>query len=180
MDNEKQNNKSKLKDKIVKLEEEKKELIEQVKKYNKELKLRNIEYQAVKKLIEQGHAEDATKIIRRLKALEFKISTQALTPSVEKKYIKKVVELEKKLIKLKPYLNARKRAQFLEKEIENTEKSIEEIEEKLKEIRSELKELYKEFKLMKKASKSGVSYGQEKGEDMLTLEEIVEIEEKEK
>ena len=170
--------KSELKEKIQELEKRKKELIEKIKKYNKEKKLRTIEYAAVKKLIEQGHAEDATKIIRQLKALEFKISTQALTPSLEKKYIRRIMELEKKLVKLKPYLNAKKRISYLEKVMKEIDENINGIESQLKEIRSELKELYKNYKLMKKAKKEGIGFAQNKEEGMLTLEDIVEIEEK--
>ncbi len=170
--------KPKLKERITELEEKKKGLIEKIKKYNKELKLKNMEYSAIQKLIEQGNSEDINRIVRQLRVLEFKISTQALTPSAEKKYIKKIMELEKKLKKLKPYLNAKKRKQYLEKVINQVKENISKIEGELKEIRTELKELYKQFKLVKKASKSGIEFGQDKDENMLTLEDIVEIEEK--
>lgn len=167
-----------IKERIDSLEEEKKGLIEKVKALSKELKLKKIEYNVVKKLAEEAKKMNAGKIIRQLKALEFKVSTQALTPAVERKYVKKIVELERKLKKLKPYLNAEKRLKYLEESISKLEGEIEEIEGKLKEMRKELKDLYRKYKLIKKAKRSNISYSESKDEEMFTLEDVVEIEEK--
>ena len=41
-----------------------------------------------------------------------------------------------------------------------------------------MKDLYRKYKLIKKAKKSNISYSESKDEEMFTLEDVVEIEEK--
>ncbi len=161
-----------LNEEIVELEKKKKELIEEIKKYTKDRKLKSIEYEAVSKLAELDKGEEAKNILKEIRRIEYKISTRPLSPNLERKLVKKVASLEQKLSKLKPYLHAKKRKNVLEKELKKIEEQINRVEEELSSIRKRLKELYSKRK--KKSPK--VEFQKSKEETLFTLEDVVEIE----
>lgn len=163
-----------LKRKIRKLEEEKKSLIEDLKKSMKNLKYKKIEYQALVPLAKKAQELKIDTVLKKLRALEFKLSTQAISPKAEKKLIKQILELEKKLEKYRPMIIARKRISYVEKDIKELEEKIKEIESKLSEIRKNIGKLNSTLKNVIEGKKRGILYGQEEVE--LSLENIAVIE----
>ncbi len=163
--------------KIEELEAKKKDLIESIKSLTKQLKYKKIEYNALKPLAEEAEKRKLGNIVRDIKIIEFKIATQALSPKAERKYVKKVMELEKKLKKYRPMLTAKKKIKRLEEEMKELESKINEVENQLKSIRGDLRKLYGEKKLEKVAKSKGIVYGKEV-DTFVTLEEAAIIEEK--
>ncbi len=133
-----------MEEKIKMLESEKKTLIGEIKRLNERLKYKKLERQALVPFLEQTKDVDVSYLRRKLKRLEFKISTQAYTPRIERQMIKKVKEIEAELAKYEPIEKARRKEKLIKKDIDEINKKIKENEEKLKKVRVELKQLYKE------------------------------------
>ncbi len=155
--------------KIKELESEKAGLIKQIQRLNERLKYKKLELQALQPFLEQTKDANPGPLKRKLRALEFRISTQALTPTIERNLVRKVKEIEEKLKEFKPIEQARRKKKYLEGDIEEIEGKIKEIEEKLNSIRAELKDLYKERKRKKSV-----------GDHTVTLADVAIIEKSDK
>jgi uncharacterized coiled-coil DUF342 family protein len=138
-----------MEEKIKELENEKKSLIEEIKRLSERLKYKKLERQALIPFLEQTKDVDVSHLKRKLKRLEFKISTQAYTLKIERQMIKKVKEIEAELTKYEPVERARRKEKLIKKDIEKINEKIRKKEEKLKNIRAELKKLYMERKRQK-------------------------------
>ncbi len=156
-----------IKARIDQLEQEKAQLIERIKELNRRLKYKQYEQKALKPFVEQTKDINLEPYKRQKRALEFKISTSAYTPAMERQMLKRLREVEKKLKEYEEVDRARRKLRYVEKDIEEAQKEISEIEEKLKGIREELKKLYGEYREAKKASKA---------KEFVSLEDIALIE----
>lgn len=165
-----------IEERIKQLEEEKKALIEKIKALNSRLRYKTMEHKALLPFVEKTKDVRVDDLIKQLKGLEFKVATQAYTPQMERAIVKKIMELEKELSKHKSVFRARKKLKLVEKDINEIKAETDEIEKKLKAIRKELKEFYKKLRMKKAAEKKGMMYG-EKADHMVTLEDVVVIEE---
>ncbi len=161
---------------ITRLTEEKKQLIDKVTKAMKELKYKTIELNALRPMAEKAKKMELDKLIRKLKSLEFKVATSALTPKAEKKYLDKILKIEKQLKKVRPYLRAEKRVKILEEDIEKLQVEIEEIDGKLKDLRKNIRELIRKKRMIEKGAKRGIELFADEPDHMVSLEDVVVIE----
>ncbi len=156
-----------LRDRIEELEKEKTQLIDRIKELNRRLRYKQYEHKALAPFIEETKEVDLRPYQRQKRAIEFKISTSAYTPAMERQMLKKLKKIEEKLSKYEEIEKARRKFKYVVKDIETAEKEIEEIEARLKQIREELKKLYAEYKIAKKSVKPS---------DFVSLEDIALIE----
>lgn len=161
---------------ITRLTEEKKQLINKVTKAMKELKYKTIELNALKPMAEKAKKMELSKLIRKLKSLEFKVATSALTPKIEKKYLDKILKIEKQLKKVRPYLRAEKRVKIIEEDIEKLKNEIDEIDKKLKDLRKDIRQLIKKRRIIEKGAKKGIELFSDEPDHMVSLEDVVVIE----
>ncbi len=175
-----------IKDELNKLEKEKSKLLDEVKRINKKIKYKELELKALTPIVEQYKEVNIDPIRRRLNAIEFKISTQALTPKKERELVKRAKELRKQYNELMKIVRVKKRKSLIEKDLEELNKRRDEIDAQLKELRERIKQLVNDLKEAKKKQRSrGGKPGKKPGlptslDDMyyVTLEDIVEIEKK--
>ncbi len=171
-----------LKQRIQKVENEKNDLIEEAKKINKRLHYKTLELKALQPFIQENKQIRAGPHRRELRILEFKVSTQAYTPKIERTLLKKIKEVRKNLNESLKVEQARKKAQLVEKDIKEIDGKKEEIDKKLSEIREEINSLrgkIKQRREERKPIKKAASPKQEKTSGYLSLEEIVEFQGKE-
>ncbi|MEM4335445.1 MAG: hypothetical protein QXL47_03150 [Candidatus Anstonellales archaeon] len=166
---------SEIEERIKQLEEEKKALIEEIKTLNNRLRYKTMEHKALLPFVEKTKDVRVDNLMKQLKGLEFKVATQAHTPQMERAIVKKIMELEKELSKYKSVFRARKKLKLVENDLNEIKVKTDEVEKKLKTIRKELKGLYEKLKMKKAAEKKGMMYG-EKTDHMITLEDVVVIE----
>ncbi|MFH1393941.1 MAG: hypothetical protein ABIH29_03600 [Candidatus Micrarchaeota archaeon] len=114
---------------------------------------------------------------KRKKALEFKISTSAYTPKMEREWLKEVRKIDEKLDELKEVERARRKRRYVEQDIEEGEKEILTIEDGLKEIRSELRKLYDGMRGIKAAARKEAAAKERLEEDMVALGDLAILEE---
>jgi uncharacterized coiled-coil DUF342 family protein len=157
--------------KITGLETQKAALIEKIKKLNGRIRYKKYEEKALEPFLEKTKDIRIAPLRKQKRALEFRISTSAYTPKMEKELIKQVKKVDKELEAVREVERARRKKMLVAQDIEDANKEIVVIETELHTIREELKKLYGEAKTYKTASKKGIKYGGFES-DMLTLEEM--------
>ncbi len=167
---------SEIEERIKQLEDEKKVLIDEIRTLNNRLKYKTMEHKALAPFVEKTKDVRVDNLMKQLKGLEFKVATQAHTPQMERALVKKIMELERQLSKHKGVFRARKKLKLVENDLNEIKAKMDEIDGKLKKIRKELKGFYEKLKMKKAAEKRGITYG-EKTDHMITLEDVVVIEE---
>ena len=170
--------------KIKELEDKKSKLIAEIKKNYGRIRYKKYEEKALEPFLKETENIQIEPVRRKLRSLEFKISTQAYTSQLEKQMIKEVKKVEAELGKMRLVEKARRKKRLVTQDILDCEKRIAEIEEELKVMRAELRELYGKFKSLKGSSNKregsrGLVFG-EKPEDMVSMEDIVIIEDNRK
>ena len=160
------------------LEKKKGELIEEAKKVNNRLKYKEMELKAIEPFVKQTEDVNPEPVKRRLRRLEFKISTQAFTPKKEKELLKRLKTLEKEAEFVLKVERARKKKALIEKDLEELRKKKEELDKQLSEIREQIKEMRKRIKEEKKAK--AVMPVSASEEAYFSLEDVVEIKRKNK
>lgn len=169
-------NEDEIKIKIQELEKQKSDLIERLKKINGRLRFKRYEQKALEPFLEQTKDVHIGSLRRQKKIIEFRISTQAYTPKMEREWIKEVKKIDEQLEKVKEVEKARRKKMFVEGDIAEAEKGICEIEIKLNAIREELKRLYDNRKIIQSIAKRGINIGGFK--DDITIGDIGVIETK--
>lgn len=164
-----------LNSKIQELEKAKNELIERIKELNKRLRYKKYEQKALEPFLEETKNVRTGPLRKHKRDLEFRISTQAYTPQIERELLKEMKKVDSELEKMREIEWARKKKRLVEQDVEEANKEILSIEEKLKTIREELKQLYDNIKTIRSATKRGVKFGGFEDE-MLTLGDIGIIE----
>ena len=161
---------------IRKLTDRKQELIEKVKRISKGLKYKTIELKALEPLEAQAEKENPFILIRKLKKLEFRLSTQASTPKMEKEMMKEIIDLERKIRKVKPLLTASSRIRRVREDLKYYETEMVKIESELKVLREKLKDLIDKRKVERAEEKKGISYQQEETADehFISLEDMAD------
>jgi len=167
-----------VKARIEELEGRKSGLIDKIKEFNRRLRYKKYEQKALAPFVEQTRDIRIGPLRKKKNALEFKISTQAYTPRLEREWLKEVRKLDAKLKEVREIEWARKKKKLVDKDIEEAEKEVVKIESELKVIRDELKKLYGDARVIKAASKKGVKIGKF-DEDMVTLADLMVVEKKE-
>lgn len=165
-----------LKGKIDVLEEEKRKLIDRIKRLNSRIRYKKYEKKALEPYLEQTKDVRISPYRKRKRAIEFKISTSAYTPNMERQWLKEVRKLDEKLEELKEVEKARRKKRYVDQDIEDGEKEITEIEVKLQEIRAELRKLYEGMREIKNAARKAAVAQERMEEDMVALGDLALIE----
>ncbi len=168
-----------IKSKIEELEKRKAELIEQIKKINRRLRYKKYEKKALEPFLEQTKAVVIEPIRRKKRILEFKISTQAYTPKLEKEWLKEVKKVDKKLDELREVERARRKNRYIDKDIEDAEKEVVQIETELKSLRDDLKKLYDAMKEFRAAARKAAGEAKREQDEMVALGDLALIEQEE-
>ena len=166
-----------VKTRIDELESRKSGLIEKIKEVNRRLRYKKYEQKALAPFVEQTKDIRIGPIRKKKNAIEFKISTQAYTPRLEREWLKEVRKLDEKLKEVREIEWARKKKKLVDRDIEIAEADVIKIETELKKIREELKGLYGDARVIKAAGKRGVKIGKFE-DDMVTLEDLMVVEKK--
>jgi predicted nucleic acid-binding Zn-ribbon protein len=166
--------------KIEELEKRKAELIEKIKKINRRLRYKKYEQKALEPFLEQTKTVVVEPYRRKKRILEFKISTQAYTPKLEKEWLKEVKKVDKKLDELKEVERARRKKRYIEKDIAEAEKEVEKIETELKSLREDLKKLYDAMREYKAAARKAEGAEKRAREEMVSLGDLALIEKEER
>ncbi len=162
---------------IDELEKKKAELIDKIKKINRRLRYKNYEKKALEPFLESTKDVVIEPYRRKKRILEFKISTQAYTPKLEREWLKEVKKVDEKLDELKDVERARRKKRYIEKDIEEGETEVKKIEEELKKIRNDLKKLYDRMREIRTAARKAASAEKREKEDMIALGDLALIEE---
>ena len=167
-----------LKSKIEELEQQKASLIERIRALNRRVRYKKYEKKALEPFLEQTKDVQISPYRRKKRGLEFRISTQAYTPRLEKEWLKQLRKVDEKLDELKEIERARRKKRYVEKDIEEGEKEIGEIEKQLQGLRGELKKLYDELRGVRAEKRKTAP--QERKEEMVALGDLALIEENNK
>lgn len=158
---------------IKELENRKADLIEKIKKLNGRLRYKQYEQKALEPFLEQTKGIRIGPLRKRLRELEFRISTQAFTPKIEKELIKEVKKTEQELAKVADIEKARRKKMLVDGDVMEVQKQISDLEPELKKIRDELNDHYDSLRASRRA---GIKHEGQKNDHMVTLEEVVVFE----
>jgi uncharacterized coiled-coil DUF342 family protein len=161
---------------IDELEKKKGELIERIKKLNRRIKYKKYEKKALQPFLEQTKDVQVAPFRKQKRALEFRISTAAFTPRMEKELLKKLKKVDDKLDEVREVERARRKIRYVEQDIVDGEKEIGTIEEGLRTIREELKKLYDESKTIRAAARKQAAAQARAEEDLVALGDLAMIE----
>ncbi len=163
-----------VKAKIEELERQKNGLIDQLRRINSRLRYKRYEQKALEPFLEQTKNIRIGSLRKQKQAIEFKISTQAYTPKMEREWLKDAKKVDEQLNKVREVEKARRKKMFVEQDIAEAEKEMLGLEGKLKTIREELKRLYDNQRFIQSITKRGIHVGGFK--DDITLGDIGVIE----
>jgi uncharacterized coiled-coil DUF342 family protein len=169
-------NEEELRSKIDGLEKNKAELIERIKQLNRRIRYKKYEQKALLPFLEQTKDVRVIPFRKQKRALEFRISTAAYTPRMEKELLKELKKVDEELDKVKEVERARRKQVYVEKDILDGESEIVGIEGQLKVIREELKKLYDELKGMRLAARKQAAADARAEEDLVALGDLAMIE----
>ncbi len=161
---------------IEELEKRKAELIEKIKKVNRRLRYKKYEQKALEPFLEQTKTVVVEPYRRRKRILEFKISTQAYTPKLEREWLKEVKKVDKKLDELKEIERARRKKRYIDKDIDEAEKEVGHIEIELKSLRGDLKKLYDAMREFRSVARKAAGVEKRAQDEMVSLGDIALIE----
>jgi len=170
-----------LRGKIEGLENKKSGLIDRIKQLNKRVRYKEYEKKALEPFIEETKGVVIAPLRKQKRKMEFKISTAAYTPRMEKELLKEMKKIDEELEKVKEVERARRKIRYVEKDIEDGKGEITQIETELKVIRDELKKLYDSLKGMRLSSKrmggpSSQAETRSKEDDFVALGDLAMIE----
>lgn len=175
-------NDDQMKSQITPLESEKNSLIERIKELNKRFRYKNYELKALEPFLKQHEKVNVGPLRERKRKLDFRITTQAYTPKIERDLLKELKKIEDELTKYKDVEKGRRKERFVKQDLLEIQAETSKIEERLKVIREELKILYEESSQIRATSRKEAAIKAFKN-DMATLEDmgiIVEHKEKKK
>ncbi len=161
-----------LKTKIDGLETKKNELIERIKQINRRIRYKKYEEKAIQPFLEQTKDIQTIPIRKKKRALEFRISTSAYTPKMERDLIKELRKVDEDLEKVREVERARRKIKYVAQDISDGEAEIVRIETELKVIRDELKKLYDEMKTFRISAKRQADAQARADEDLVALGDL--------
>lgn len=165
-----------LKTKIEELEKKKGELIDRIRQLNRRIRYKKFEQKALEPFLEQTKEVQIAPYRKQKRALEFKISTAAYTPKMEKELIKHLKKIDDELDKVKEVERARRKIRYVEQDILDGETEIGRIETELKVIRDELRKLYDEMKGFRMTARKQAAAQQRAEEDLVALGDLAILE----
>ncbi|MDD5340677.1 MAG: hypothetical protein PHV13_05535 [Candidatus ainarchaeum sp.] len=161
---------------IETLEKNKSELIERIKQLNRRIRYKKYEQKALLPFLEQTKDVRVIPFRKQKRALEFRISTAAYTPRMEKELLKELKKVDEQLDKVKEVERARRKQVYVEKDILEGETEIGTIEVQLKTIREELKKLYEDLKGVRIAARKQAAADARADDDLVALGDLALIE----
>lgn len=162
--------------KVEELEKRKSELIERIKQLNRRIRYKKYEQKALIPFLEQTRDIQVIPFRKQKRALEFRISTAAYTPKMEKELLKELKKVDEQLDKVKEVERARRKQVYVEKDILEGETEIGTIEVQLKVIREELKKLYDDLKGARISARKQAAAEARADEDLVALGDLAMIE----
>lgn len=141
---------------IKELETKKLNLLGRIKQLNDRFRYKQYEQKALQPFLEQTKDVRIGYHRKRLKELEFRISTEAFTTKIEKELIKEVKKTEAELAKVAEVERARRKARLVEGDIIEIGKEIAKIDEELRQIRGKIEDYYEDIRAIKKEAKKGI------------------------
>ena len=165
-----------LKSKIDELEKRKGELIDRIKQLNRRIRYKEYEEKALRPFLEQTKHVQIAPFRRQRRAIEFKITTAAYTPRMEKELIKKLNKVDEELAKHKEVERARRKIKYVEQDITEGKTEISTIEVELTSIRGELRGLYDEMKTYRISARKQAAADAKAEEDLVALGDLALIE----
>jgi uncharacterized coiled-coil DUF342 family protein len=165
-----------LRTRIEELEKRKSELIERIKQLNRRIRYKKYEQKALEPFLEQTKDVKIAPYHKQKRALEFRISTAAYTPKMEKELIKHLREVDKKLEGVREVERARRKIKYVEQDITEGEGEITKIEVELKVVREDLKKLYDEMKTIRMSNRKQAAAQARAEEDLVALGDLATIE----
>ena len=165
-----------LKTKITELETKKSELIERIKQLNRRIRYKKYEQKALQPFLEQTRDVKIAPFRKQKRALDFRISTAAYTPKMERELIKQMRKVDEELDKVKEVEKARRKIRYVESDILEGESEIKTIEVDLKEIRDHLKTYYDDMKSIRAVARKEAAAQAKAEEDMVALGDLALIE----
>ena len=165
-----------IRNKIEELEKRKAEFIEKIKKVNRRLRYKTYEQKALEPFLEQTKGVVVEPYRRRKRILEFKISTQAYTPKLEKELLKEVKKVDKKLDELKEVERARRKKRYIDQDITDAEGEVLNIEKELNSLRGDLKKLYDAMKEYKSVARKVAGAEKRAQDELVSLGDLALIE----
>ncbi|MFH1785387.1 MAG: hypothetical protein ABH842_03080 [Candidatus Micrarchaeota archaeon] len=161
---------------VEELEKKKSELIDRIKQLNRRIRYKKYEQKALQPFLEQTKNVQVASYRKQKRALEFRISTAAYTPKMEKDLLKHLKKVDDQLDKVKEVERARRKIKYVESDIFEGENEIAKIEVELKTIREELKKHYDEMKTMRISARKHAAAQARAEEDLVALGDLAFIE----
>lgn len=165
-----------LKAKVDELEKKKAELIERIKQLNRRIRYKKYEQKALQPFLEQTKDVQVAPLRKQKRALEFRISTAAYTPKMERDILKHLKKVDEQLDKVKEVERARRKIRYVEQDISEGESEISRIEVDLKVIRDELNKHYDEMKIIRISARKQAAAQARAEEDLVALGDLAFIE----
>lgn len=164
-----------VKKKIDELEHKKNALIDEIKKLNERKKYKEYERRVIEPFVEKTKDVQVGYLKKQMRALDFRISTQAYTPQKERLILRELKKVEEEYAKVREVERSRRKLVLVKQDIDEVDGKITNIDTNLKQIREELKDLYGKKKMHFVAKSSGITMG--KGDDTFSLEDLAGMEE---
>ncbi|MEK6981293.1 MAG: hypothetical protein AABX38_00040 [Candidatus Micrarchaeota archaeon] len=164
-------NDEEMKSQITPLETEKNSLIERIKELNKRLRYKSYELKALEPFLKQHEGVNIGPLRERKRKLDFRITTAAYTPKIERDLLKELKKIDDELAKYKDVEKGRRKERFVRQDIIDITAETSKIEERLKVIREELKVLYVDSQQIRATARKEAAIKAFK-DDMATLEDM--------
>ncbi len=139
-----------LKQQITSLEEKKKALIDRIIELNKRIRYKKYEQKSLEPFLEKTKDVIIGPLRKQKRAMEFRISTAAYTPQIERELLKQMKKIDENLAKVRDVERARRKKVLVAKDLEDAQAEITKIEEELKGIRESLKGFYDKAKISRR------------------------------
>lgn len=139
-----------LKQQITSLEEKKKSLIDRIIELNKRIRYKKYEQKSLEPFLEKTKDVIIGPLRKQKRAMEFRISTAAYTPQIERELLKQMKKIDESLAKVRDVERARRKKVLVAKDLEDAQAEITKIEEELKIIRDSLKGFYDKAKISRR------------------------------
>ena len=123
---------------VEELEAKKKEMIDRIVEIKKRVHYKEIQKKTIIEALRTEGGPDARDLRKQLRALEFRISTQAHTPNQERKFLKEIQSIEKEYEAAAKLEKKRKKVKLIEQDIDDFNTEILKIDLELKTMRKKI------------------------------------------
>ncbi|MEM4699280.1 MAG: hypothetical protein QXU27_02410 [Candidatus Anstonellales archaeon] len=173
------------KEELERLMRERKELLHYLREVEENLLYLSKEKEYLQPSVDKFHELKLFDLKKKQKRIEYMLITQSKNAKNEKKYLDKLIDIERKLKEYSPLFEAHARYNIVTKQIETLAKQRDEIKQKLQETDNKIKEQVDRFRssvrkrVRNKEDREGNNDipndepDQELGKDYISLEELL-------